>query len=429
MKKVLFILVSIAIISAVDAQDTLSTKEASIGFKIGALDFKKTNATDNLTSAAPYFGVQFFKGFGTNIDGMINLDVASLKYPYYVSKRIPEAKSSQYYFAVDANINFKLRTDNKKVVPYLIAGVGVATDHGSYYTAYAPVGAGLQFKANQGSFINVASTYRAELSPLTKTHLVHSISYTFPLKLRNKKPVMIPAAPVVADADDDGVSGDADDCPNKAGLAKYHGCPVPDSDDDGVNDENDQCPNVSGTVKYHGCPVPDKDKDGIDDEADKCPNQKGVDRYQGCPIPDSDNDGINDEEDQCPNLAGIVENHGCANLQPMIDRFSSNLKFASGKTLLSKQLLAGLDSIVLVMNAYPNMSLAIGGHTDNTGTLKINQKLSEQRALTVSAYLIKKGIAIKRVTTMGYADTRPIADNKTIQGRAKNRRTDITVLY
>ena len=113
----------------------------------------------------------------------------------------------------------------------------------------------------------------------------------------------------------------------------------------------------------------------------------------------------------------------------MIDRFSSNLKFASGKTLLSKQLLAGLDSIVLVMNAYPNMSLAIGGHTDNTGTLKINQKLSEQRALTVSAYLIKKGIAIKRVTTMGYADTRPIADNKTIQGRAKNRRTDITVLY
>ena len=429
MKKAILLLFVSTFFMLGNAQDTVSTKAPSIGFKLGMLDFKKTNATDNLTSAAPYFGVQFFKGFGTNIDGMINLDVASLKYPYYVSKRIPEAKSSQYYFAVDANINFKLRTDNKKVVPYLIAGVGVATDHGSYYTAYAPVGAGLQFKANQGSFINVASTYRAELSPLTKTHLVHSISYTFPLKLRNKKPVMIPAAPVVADADDDGVSGDADDCPNKAGLAKYHGCPVPDSDDDGVNDENDQCPNVSGTVKYHGCPVPDKDKDGIDDEADKCPNQKGVDRYQGCPIPDSDNDGINDEEDQCPNLAGIVENHGCANLQPMIDRFSSNLKFASGKTLLSKQLLAGLDSIVLVMNAYPNMSLAIGGHTDNTGTLKINQKLSEQRALTVSAYLIKKGIAIKRVTTEGYADTRPIADNKTIQGRAKNRRTDITVLY
>ncbi len=429
MKKAILILLVNTFFMLGYAQDSISTKQPSIGFKLGMLDFKKTNATDNLTSAAPYFGIQFFKGFGTNIDGMINLDVASLKYPYYVSKRIPEAKSSQYYFAVDANINFKLSTDNKKVVPYLIAGVGVATDHGAYYTAYAPVGAGLQFKAKQGSFFNLASTYRAELSPLTKMHFAHSISYTYPLKLRDKKPVMIPEAPVVADADEDGVSGDADDCPNKAGLAKYHGCPVPDSDEDGVNDENDQCPNVEGTVKYHGCPVPDKDKDGIDDEADKCPDQKGLDRYQGCPIPDSDNDGVNDEEDQCPNLAGIIGNHGCANLQPLIDRFSANLKFASGKTLLSKQLLAGLDSIVLVMNAYPNMSLAIGGHTDNTGTLKINQKLSEQRALTVSAYLIKKGIAIKRVTTEGYADTRPIADNKTIQGRAKNRRTDITVLY
>ena len=61
--------------------------------------------------------------------------------------------------------------------------------------------------------------------------------------------------------------------------------------------------------------------------------------------------------------------------------------------------------------------------------VKINQKLSEQRATTVSAYLIKKGIAIKRVTTAGYADTRPIADNTSLVGRAKNRRTDIIVLY
>ena len=124
-----------------------------------------------------------------------------------------------------------------------------------------------------------------------------------------------------------------------------------------------------------------------------------------------------------------MANHGCANLQPTIDKFTSNLKFASGKTILSKELLAGLDSIVLVMNTYPNMSLAIGGHTDNTGSLKINQKLSEQRALVVSTYLIKKGITLKRITTAGYADTRPIADNKTLQGRAKNRRTDVIVLY
>jgi outer membrane protein OmpA-like peptidoglycan-associated protein len=429
MKKFLLIVVAIATSLAINAQDTASIKEASIGFKIGALDFKKINATDNLTKTAAYAGLQFFKGINPHLDLMLNLDIVSLKYPYYVSKINPAAKTNQYYFAIDANLNYKLRTDDKKVVPYLTAGLGIATDHAAYYTAYAPIGGGIQIKANQGSFINISSSYRAELSPLTKMHFAHSISYTYPLKLKDKKPVMLPSAPVSADADNDGVSGDADECPNQSGLAKYHGCPVPDADDDGVNDENDQCPNAAGPVKYHGCPIPDSDKDGINDELDQCPKEKGLDRYQGCPIPDADKDGINDEEDNCPNMAGIMANHGCANLQPLIDRFSSNLKFASGKTILSKDLLAGLDSIVLVMNEYPNMSLAIGGHTDNTGSLKINQKLSEQRALVVSSYLIKKGITLKRVTTAGYADTRPIADNKTLQGRAKNRRTDLIVLY
>ncbi|MEI7588626.1 MAG: OmpA family protein, partial [Chitinophagia bacterium] len=345
------------------------------------------------------------------------------------ASKIGIAKSNEMYTALDANVNYKFLTDENKLVPFVTAGLGVASIKNSYYTAYAPIGLGLQIKASQGSFINIISTYRAEVSALTKTHYNHSISYTLPLKLREKKPVMIPDAPVVLDGDNDGVKGSDDDCPNSSGLVKYHGCPVPDADDDGVNDENDQCPNAPGPVKYHGCPIPDKDKDGINDEEDKCPNQKGVDRYQGCPIPDSDKDGINDEDDQCPTVAGISGNHGCANLQPLIDRFSSNLKFASGKTLLTKQIFAGLDSIVLVMKAYPNMSLAIGGHTDNTGSLKINQKLSEQRAMAVSAYLIKKGIENKRVSTKGYADTRPIGDNKTVPGRSMNRRTDIIVLY
>ena len=429
MKKAILLLSAFTFFMLGYAQDTASTKAPSIGFKVGVLDFKKTNLTDNLSKTVPFFGLQFFKGVNTKLDWMMNLDVASLKYPFYVSKLIPQAKTNQYYFAVDANLNYKFRTDDKKVVPYLTGGIGFATDHGAYYTAYVPFGGGIQLKAKQGSFLNISSTYRAELSPLTKMHFAHSISYTYPLKLKDKKPVMLPSAPVTADEDDDGVSGDADDCPNQSGLVKYHGCPVPDSDDDGVNDENDQCPVDLGPLKYHGCPIPDTDKDGIDDEQDKCIKEKGLDRYQGCPIPDTDKDGINDEQDNCPTVAGIMGNNGCSNMQPLIDRFTSNLIFASGKTLLSKQLLAGLDSIALVMNTYPNISLAIGGHTDNTGSLKINQKLSEQRALTVSAYLIKKGIAIKRLNTAGYADTRPIGDNKTVQGRAKNRRTDVIVLY
>ena len=196
MKKLLLTVLVMANFFALYAQDTASNKAPSIGFKIGFLDFKKTNGTDNLTSTAPYFGLQYFKGINPKLDGMLNLDFSSLKYPFYVSKLIPKANSNQYYFAFDANLNFKLLSDEKKVVPYITGGLGLATTHGAYYTAYVPFGGGFQIKANQGSFINISSTYRAELSPLTKMHFAHSISYTYPLKLKDKKPVMIPDAPV-----------------------------------------------------------------------------------------------------------------------------------------------------------------------------------------------------------------------------------------
>jgi outer membrane protein OmpA-like peptidoglycan-associated protein len=182
-------------------------------------------------------------------------------------------------------------------------------------------------------------------------------------------------------------------------------------------------------VKYKGCPIPDADKDGINDEADKCPTAKGLSRYEGCPIPDTDKDGVNDEEDKCPSIPGIMGNNGCADLQPLVNEITSKLKFESGKVKLSKNGYQGLDSLVVLMQNNANMTLVISGHTDNTGTLKINEKLSLQRAMVVSNYLIKKGIDKKRVSQKGFADTRPASDNKTLKGRAQNRRVDIEVVY
>ena len=240
---------------------------------------------------------------------------------------------------------------------------------------------------------------------------------------------MLPPAPVVADNDGDGVVGSEDDCPNASGLVKYHGCPVPDSDNDGINDENDKCPTAEGAIKYKGCPIPDTDKDGINDEADKCPTAEGLSRYEGCPIPDKDKDGVNDEEDKCPSIPGIMGNNGCADLQPLVNQISSKLKFESGKVKLSQKGYQGLDSLVVLMQNNTNITLVITGHTDNTGTLKINEKLSLQRAMVVSNYLIKKGIDKKRLNQKGFADTRPASDNKTLKGRAQNRRVDIEVFY
>jgi outer membrane protein OmpA-like peptidoglycan-associated protein len=429
MKKIILMLLVSVISLTVIGQDTASIKPASIAFKVGLFNFKKTPLTENASQMAIQGGLQYFKGITQHLDLMVNLDFANLKYPFYTSSKIGIAKNNEMYTAFDASLNYKLLTDENKLVPYLSAGLGVASINNAYYTAYAPVGLGLQIKAKQGSFINILSTYRAEASAFTKMHYNHSISYSLPLKLREKKPVMLPPAPVVADIDDDGVVGSDDDCPNASGLVKYHGCPVPDTDSDGINDENDQCPTAEGAIKYKGCPIPDADKDGINDETDKCPTAEGLSRYEGCPIPDTDKDGVNDEQDKCPSIPGIMGNNGCADLQPLANEISSQLKFESGKVNLRKKIYIGVDSLVVFMQENPNTSLFISGHTDNTGTLKINQKLSLQRAMVVSNYLIKKGIDKKRISQKGFADTRPIADNKTLKGRALNRRVDIEVVY
>ncbi|MFA9205772.1 MAG: OmpA family protein [Burkholderiaceae bacterium] len=429
MKKIMVIILASTFALTVMGQDTASIKPSSIAFKIGLFNFKKTPITDNASETVLQGGLQYFKGITQHLDLMMNLDFTSLKYPFYTSSKIGIPKTNEMYTALDASLNYKLLTDEHKLVPFISAGLGLASIKNNYYTAYAPLGLGLQIKAKQGSFINILSTYRAEASALTKMHYNHSISYTLPLKLREKKPVLLPPAPVVSDDDGDGVVGSEDDCPNKAGLAKYHGCPIPDADNDGIDDENDKCPNVEGTIKYKGCPIPDADKDGINDENDKCPNTKGLARYEGCPIPDTDKDGINDEEDKCPTIAGIIGNHGCADLQPMINELASYLKFESGKVVVSKKGYAGLDALVVLLQNNATISLIINGHTDNTGTTKINEKLSLKRASVVATYLVKKGIDRKRISQKGYADTKPLADNKTLKGRAQNRRVDVEVIY
>jgi outer membrane protein OmpA-like peptidoglycan-associated protein len=240
---------------------------------------------------------------------------------------------------------------------------------------------------------------------------------------------MLPPVTVQADGDNDGVIDSEDLCPNQSGTAKYRGCPVPDTDNDGVNDDNDKCPNIAGTAKYNGCPVPDTDHDGISDDVDKCPSVSGLSRYNGCPIPDTDHDGVNDEEDKCPAVAGIAANNGCADVQPILDQAATDLKFETGKVYLSKKVLAGLDAVVAMMNENSNVVIDISGHTDNTGAERINKKLSHQRAAVVYNYLVKKGINKTRLTQDGFAATRPIADNATKVGRAKNRRADMLARY
>ncbi len=87
-----------------------------------------------------------------------------------------------------------------------------------------------------------------------------------------------------------------------------------------------------------------------------------------------------------------------------------------------------LDNIVSLLNDNPNVKIEIGGHTDNIGQPKDNLALSDNRAKAVVAYLIAKGIDAKRLSYKGFGADKPIADNATENGRALNRRTELSVI-
>lgn len=430
MKKYTLFLFSIVLSANLLAQDTSINKlikPESIAIRAGLYDFKKTNNTDGLATSVANFGVQYIKGLTKKVDFVAGVQFTSLKYPYYTSLKVPTQSKPNMYTAVDFNVNYKFLTDENPIVPYVTAGVGVGIDRN--FLMYAPVGAGLQIKANKGSFIFIQATHNAEISKLTKKLNDYSVSYSFPFKLKNKKPVMIPPAPLAVDGDNDGVVDSLDKCPNVNGSAKYNGCPIPDTDNDGINDELDKCPNEIGNKKYNGCPIPDTDKDGINDEMDKCPTVNGLNKYGGCPIPDTDKDGVNDEIDNCPTVAGISANGGCEDIQPMIKEIANDFKFTTGQSVLTSKILNKLDAVIVLLNKYPNVKLEIVGNTDNTGSYKINQPLSEKRATIVYNYLLKKKIQSDRISKKGVADKNPIDTNNTKQGRANNRRTDMNVIY
>ncbi|MEP7128186.1 MAG: OmpA family protein [Chitinophagales bacterium] len=231
-----------------------------------------------------------------------------------------------------------------------------------------------------------------------------------------------PPPPPPADSDSDGVVDPSDKCPYVPGVVAYEGCPIPDSDSDGVLDPDDECPSVAGLEKYKGCPIPDSDGDGFNDEQDKCPTVPGVTAYTGCPIPDSDNDGILDPDDACPTIAGVVENGGC----PAVEKFSaSNIQFVSGSAQLTSKAITSLVPLIDYLNKYPDLKMEINGHTDDAGKDEANQKLSEDRAAAVKNQLIKKGIDAARLTSQGFGETQPIADNTTPAGRTANRRVEL----
>ena len=102
--------------------------------------------------------------------------------------------------------------------------------------------------------------------------------------------------------------------------------------------------------------------------------------------------------------------------------------FETGKSTLEPESYAVIDELYAYLVRKSDEIIEIGGHTDNVGKAAANLKLSEERATAVKNYLLSKGIDESRLKAKGYGMTVPVSDNKTEEGRAQNRRTEVKIL-
>lgn len=144
-------------------------------------------------------------------------------------------------------------------------------------------------------------------------------------------------------------------------------------------------------------------------------------------LKDSDADGVVDEKDQCPETpAGSrVDGYGCplgkvTTLHGVTFEFDQARLRPDAKTILG-------DTAAL-LKRYPDIKVEIAGHTDSTGSQEYNQQLSEVRAAAVREHLVSQGLPSEAVSSKGYGELEPVADNATAEGRELNRRVEMRIL-
>ncbi len=173
----------------------------------------------------------------------------------------------------------------------------------------------------------------------------------------------------------------------------------------------------------------DSDADGVKDSVDSCPNTPTGAKVdaKGCEL-DGDNDGVVDSRDKCPDTKADarVDSKGCELAEVIVLK---GVNFETGSAKLTEGSEEVLNDMAETLVKYPTMVVEVSGHTDNTGSAKLNNRLSQQRADSVVAYLVAKGVKSDNLKAKGYGSNKPAADNATAAGRSVNRRVELHILH
>ena len=453
MKKIKVTLFALAAAFSVGAQAQDENNPWQIGFGVNSVDIRTpkdfgyvlkdwAGPSDlNILPAVSRLSVGRYigKGFSAELSGSLN----KIEKGYRYNKDL-DNKVDQSFWAVNLAAQYHLNTlwsGARWFDPYAQVGGGYAAidNEGKFRTL---VGGGANFWFTDNIGLNLQTAYHPTMkSESTENYFQHALGITIKFGKQDRDNDGVAdkddKCPDVAgkpelngcpDADGDGITDAEDACPDVFGLKEFNGCP--DTDNDGIADKDDECPEVAGKPELKGCP--DADNDGIADKDDKCPQQAGPKENNGCPWPDRDGDGVLDKDDECPEEAGPASNKGCPEVtqevQTQLNSFAKTILFDVGKSTIRPESATVLNNIVNVLNKYKNSKFSVEGYTDTSGNKDKNQRLSEDRAYSVKAYLVDKGINPARLSAKGFGPEKPIASNKTKKGRELNRRVEINLV-
>ena len=368
-------------------------------------EFVNVNDHWNILPSISYVGVSKSVGDGFSIGARGSLNK--------ISKLGDVSVDDFSYYALDGTIKYDLIKKTTVIDPFIEIGGGYTwVDEIGAGTVNGGLGLNIWFTENLG--LTLQSSYKHAFEDYGVKHFQHlaGISVKFG----------------GTDTDGDGIYDKDDACPEVAGLEAFNGCP--DADGDGIEDSKDACPNEAGSKEMNGCP--DADGDGVADKDDACPSEAGPAENKGCPWADADGDGVLDKDDQCPDVAGTVANTGCPEVteevQKQLNDYARTILFDTGKSSIKAESTSVMVDIITILKEYPNAKFTVEGHTDSVGSEKLNQSLSESRALSVKEFLVDKGIEEFRLSAVGYGESKPMATNNTRAGRTQNRRVEINLV-